>query len=80
MPVGRFCQEHGLTEQSFYVWRKRLRPQEPVRFALVEGGQSAQPAVAEPALELVLNTGERLLIGAGVDATALRAVLAVLRA
>ena len=25
MTVQRFCEDRGLTEQSFYVWRKRLR-------------------------------------------------------
>jgi hypothetical protein len=36
IPVKQFCKERGITEQSFYVWRKRLRKQEPARFALVE--------------------------------------------
>ena len=76
--MSRFCKEQGLTEQSFYFWRRRLREQEPVRFALVERG-AAQPAT-EQALELVLVTGERLRIGAGVNATVLRTVLEALRA
>jgi hypothetical protein len=51
-----------------------------VRFALVERGVASPGTVAEPALELVLNTGERLRISSGVDQTALRTVLAALRA
>jgi transposase-like protein len=78
--VGRFCQEQQITEQSFYVWRKRLRQPEPVRFALVESGAAPTETAAEPALELVLKTGERLRIGRGVDEAALRTVLTVLRA
>jgi hypothetical protein len=39
-----------------------------------------QPSATEPVLELVLSTGERLRIGAGVDGAALRTVLAALRA
>jgi len=39
-----------------------------------------QPSATEPVLELVLNSGERLRIGAGVDPAALRTVLAALRA
>ena len=35
--------------------------------------------VAKAALELVLTTGERLRIGAGVDAAALRTVLDMVR-
>ena len=79
-PVQRFCEENGLTEQSFYVWRKRLRTQPPMRFALLETGSAAAQAAMETGLELVLATGERLRIGAGVDPTSLRRVLEALRA
>jgi hypothetical protein len=71
MSVGRFCQEQQITEQSFYVWRKRLRQPEPVRFALVEPGAAPTETAAEAALELMLKTGERLRIGRGVDEAAL---------
>jgi hypothetical protein len=77
--VHRFCEEQGLTEQSFYVWRKRLRQQPPARFALVETGAPGRDT-ADAALELVLTTGERLRIGSGADPTALRTVLEALRA
>ena len=79
MSVKRFCKEQGLTEYSFYAWRKRLQKKEPVRFALVDRGAARQEPVTEAALELVLTTGERLRIGAGVDATTLRTVLEALR-
>jgi len=79
LTVGRFCKEQGLTEQSFYLWRKRLLEQQPMRFALVETAPARQRAT-ELDLELVLKTGERLRIGGGVDPTALRRVLAALRA
>jgi hypothetical protein len=78
--VQRFCEEKGLTEQSFYLWRKRLRKQQPTRFALAETGQARQHLATEEGLELVLATGERLRIGAGVDAMELRRVLEALRA
>lgn len=80
MSVKRFCEEQRLTEQSFYVWRKRLRKQQPMRFALVETEGAGQERAMEAALELVLATGERLRIGAGVDPMALRRVLEALRA
>jgi hypothetical protein len=80
MSVKRFCEEQQLTEQSFYVWRKRLRKQEPMRFALVETGGAGQEDAMAAGLELVLTTGERLRIGAGVDPIALRRVLEALRA
>ena len=78
--VKQFCKERGVTEYSFYAWRKRLREQGPVRFALVERRGPRQELPAEPALELVLASGERLRIGTGVDTATLRAVLSVLRA
>jgi hypothetical protein len=76
--VKQFCKEHGLTEYSFYAWRKRLQEKGPVRFALVERSARQQDRTTEAALELVLATGERLRIGTGVDASTLRTVLDVL--
>ena len=78
--VKQFCKEHGLTEYSFYAWRKRLQESGPVRFALVEKSARRQERTAESVLELVLATGERLRISTGVDSATLRAVLDVLRA
>lgn len=76
--VKQFCEQQQITEQRFYVWRKRLRERGPVRFALLETGPGQRPA-AEVGLELVLTGGERLRIGAGVDTALLRAVVEVLR-
>jgi transposase-like protein len=76
MSVKQFCKEHGLTECSFYAWRKRLQKTEPVRFALVDRGAARQ----EAAVELVLATGERLRISAGVDGGTLRTVMDALQA
>src|SRR5260370_8951588 len=36
LSVSSFCREHGVSDQSFYNWRKRLAGSEPVRFGLVE--------------------------------------------
>jgi hypothetical protein len=57
----------SINEHSF--WRKRLRHSAPVSVALVETAatERAQTAV----LELHLARGERLQIGAGVDAATL---------
>jgi hypothetical protein len=77
--VKQFCKEQGLTECSFYAWRKRFQKKEPVRFALVDRRTARQEPATEAALELVLATGERLRIGGGVDAATLRTVLEVLR-
>ena len=75
-PVRVFCSERGLTEQSFYYWRKRLSQQAPVSFALVRSDGSAGNQGAP--LELELGAGQRLRIPCGVDAATLRTVLAVL--
>ena len=79
VPVKQFCAQQGLTEQSFYYWRRRLQTQGSMRFALVEAEPRQGPA-EHAALELVLRTGDRLHIGAGVDAATLRRVLEALRA
>jgi hypothetical protein len=34
MSVKQFCKEHGLTEYSFYAWRKRLQEKGPLRYLL----------------------------------------------
>ena len=78
--MKQFCKEQGVTEYSFYAWRKRLQQTGPVRFALVDRSPRRQAGAVEAALELVLASGERLRISAGVDATTLRTVLDVLRA
>jgi|SRR5579871_3770623 hypothetical protein len=80
LSVKQFCEQQRITEQSFYFWRKRLRKQEPMRFALVETGAVRSQPPADPVLELVLATGERLRIGAGVAPATLRWVLEALRA
>jgi hypothetical protein len=78
--VKQFCKEQGLTEYSFYAWRKRLQQTGPVRFALVDRNPRRQERAVGAPLELVLATGERLHISAGVDAATLRTVLDLLRA
>ena len=50
-----------------------------MRFALVERSARRQERTAEPVLELVLASGERLRIGAGVDVATLRTVVDSLR-
>ena len=75
--VGPFCRERGITEPSFYYWRKRLRENGTVRFALLQ--TKAATADAAPAIEVLLSTGERLRIGNSVNAATLRLVLDAVR-
>jgi transposase-like protein len=76
--VRSFCRERGITEPSFYYWRKRLRQRETVRFALL-ATKPADTGSQASALELVLRNGERLRIGNQVDAARLRIVLEAVR-
>jgi hypothetical protein len=77
MSVHVFCQQHGTSDYSFYHWRKRLREQLPMKFALVDTHRAAPTAVT--AVEVMLTTGERVRIVPGIDAATLRLVLSVLR-
>lgn len=73
-----FCRERGISQYSFYKWRQRLGKGAVPQFVLLE----ATPAAAvepDPALELILRTGERLRIGNQVAAETLRIVLEVVR-
>jgi hypothetical protein len=79
LSVKQFCGERGLAECSFYAWRKRLRQNGPVRFALVERETPLPNSASNAPLELVLTKGERLRIGSGVDGATLRTVLEALR-
>ena len=70
-----YCQEHGVAEHSFYFWRRRLREDRPLSFALIE----AKPGNLEPRwIELLLAEGDRLRIPC--EEAALGTVLRVLRA
>jgi transposase-like protein len=72
--IRAYCKERDLCEHSFFNWRRRLRMDGPVRFALVENkAVSAEPTT----LELVLSEGEKLRIPC--EESALRLVLQVLR-
>jgi hypothetical protein len=56
MSVKQFCKEQGLTEYSFYAWRKRLQEKEPVRFALVD---RRAPAGAQVGAGTGIGAGDR---------------------
>ena len=73
--VTQFCKERGLTECSFYFWRKRLREAGPVRFALIERGPVRPGSALDACVELLLASGELLRIGSGIDSATLRTVL-----
>jgi transposase-like protein len=79
-----FCLTHGLSESSFYAWRRTLaqRDAEPVHFVPVtvvpQEKVGAGGASSDGGLELVLDGGRVLRIGPAFDAATLRRVLALL--
>jgi hypothetical protein len=81
LPVRQFCKLEGLSEPSFYSWRKKLTVQdskdtsEPSAFIEV-----AMPQNNRVAVELVLPSGNTLRIPFGVDPATLRTVLLAVRA
>lgn len=70
------CQEHRVSEYSFYQWRKRLAQEFPVKFALVETDRGVR--VHAEAIEVILTSGERVRITPSVDAATLCLVLSIL--
>jgi hypothetical protein len=78
--VPLFCRERAIGEKAFYWWRRRLRKEQGVRFALLETELASTGANETPALELVFTNGDRLRIGRGLDIATLRQVLDAIRA
>ncbi len=75
--VRTFCRQRGIGEHSFYLWRRKLRTDRPVRFALLETRPTNLAAAA--AIELTLRGGDCLRIYPGVDAATLQLVLDAVR-
>jgi transposase-like protein len=77
LSVYAFCKQRDVTEASFYNWRKQLRNNTGVGFALVDAQGKADKPKAP--VELVLATGDRVQIAPGADAETVRMVIGVLR-
>ena len=85
MSVSKFCEAEGLSESSFYIWRKK--------FAQADDGEAdkqkklspsafievAMPKDNPAALELVLSSGNTLRIHSGTDSATLNDVISVLK-
>jgi hypothetical protein len=84
LSIRQFCKQEGLSEPSFYSWRKRL--------TRVDASDADKEAVCQPdpfiqvslpteqhgSLELVLSSGHTLRIGSGADSQTLTTVLSAL--
>ena len=84
MSVSKFCKAEGLSEGSFYNWRKKLVVADSKHSKQNGSGSSAFIEVSMPknnpaALELVLSSGNSLRISSGADNKTLSSVLSVLR-
>jgi hypothetical protein len=60
--VGAYCRQRGITESSFYTWKRRLRWPAP---GFVEVKHPDTPMAG--ALELILPGDRRLLVRRGFD-------------
>jgi hypothetical protein len=69
LTVAAYCRDRGVTEGSFYTWKRRLRsPAKPIRLpkpAFVEVKPSSLSAAG--AIEIFLQGGRRLLVRSGFD-------------
>ncbi len=84
LSVREFCNQEGLSEPSFYAWRKRL--------AIVDRSEADKKTVCSPdpfiqvslpqekpaSLELVFSSGHTLRINPGIDSKTLTLVLSAL--
>jgi hypothetical protein len=82
LSVRAFCKLHGLTEPSFYSWRRALAQcdvQQPT-FVPIRVVAEATATDLGPAggLELILGRGRILRIGSAFDEPTLRRLLALL--
>jgi hypothetical protein len=82
LSVRQFCSQEGLSEPSFYAWRKRLtKPQT----SDIEKEEQPEPFIqvsmpsAKSGLELILASGHTLLIHSDVDSQVLTGVLSALK-
>jgi len=84
MSVNKFCKAEGLSEGTFYNWRKRLSVRHSQRKEQSSSSPSAFIEVAMPksdhaALELLLSSGNTLRISSEADNKILSNVISVLR-
>jgi hypothetical protein len=84
LSVRAFCKQHGLSQPSFYAWRRTLAAREAALPAFVPVEVLPEPRALFPSdsaacgLELLLAGGRLLRIGPGFDGPTLRRLLAVL--
>ena len=84
LSVRNFCKQEGLSEPSFYTWRKRLtkgdQPEQDRPKDMDSSGfiKVSMPSEKSCGLELVLLSGNTLRISSAVDSRILSRVLSAL--
>jgi hypothetical protein len=76
-----FARRHGLTVSRFDYWKRQVRQASPeaVAFAPVRVLEEGEPRAGR-SVEVVLASGDRIVVPAGASVDLLRTVLAALRA
>lgn len=80
LSIAAFCRDHGISQPSFFSWRKRLRLRSdtsPSPFVPVQIDLSSPLAHPAP-IEIVLRSGACVRVSHGCDRQTLETVLAVL--
>jgi hypothetical protein len=88
LSIRAWCEQQGVTEASFYAWRRTLAgcgvnreacvQEPPAQLVALDVAGSAHPSVGAAPLQLVL-ADLRIEISSGFDDDTLRRVLSVLR-
>jgi hypothetical protein len=83
LSVAEFCRQQSLSSANFHAWRRIVAQRDlewtafvPVR--VVGRTSTGPPESASTGLELVLQAGRRLRVGAEFDEATLRRLLSVL--
>jgi transposase-like protein len=83
-PQARFARQHGVRPWTLWYWSQKVGRAAPRRTtaqpAFVPVAIVPEPAGPPIAIEVVLVSGERLVVPAGVDGPRLREVLTAVRA
>ena len=85
LSIRQFCEKEGLSEASFYAWRKKMTPDGKCEDIKPDSGQIepfirvSMPSESASTLEFVLLSGNTLRIGSGADRQTLNDVITVLR-
>lgn len=78
LTVRAFCARHGLSEPSFYAWRRTLQQRQPVPTFVPVRVVPDSTSAAAASIEIVLAGDRTLRVAPGFDAATLRRLLHLL--